>query len=186
MVWWVTLQVLMTLKVEELVIHADFNTLQDSSVYRRAEEVHCQQEAAPRKRSHQAATSEASGIWSCSGESLCITFTWHLSFCFYSPFHSCLPSIWHNVLFCLLYLYRFHFMNLKIYKTRPVLWNIYTRKSSPTVTGWAGDHQNAIRHQRSFYTLRTKYFLSELFQMTVFNLLIVHMVFNLRIKWPLW
>lgn len=35
----------------------------------------------------------------------------------------------------LFYLFRFLFMNLKSCRTRPALWNIYTRKSSPTVTG---------------------------------------------------
>lgn len=143
MVSWITLQALMMLKVQELVIHANFNTLQDSSVYRRAEEVHCQQEAAPRKRSHQAATSEASGIWSCSGESLCIAFTQHLSFFLTLLFILVCPVF--EIMSSFVYsLYRFLFMNLKICRKRPVLWNIYTRKSSPTVTGWAGDHQNAI------------------------------------------
>lgn len=44
-----------------------FVMLQDSPLYRWTKEVHDKQEAAAWERSHQAATPEASGIWSCSG-----------------------------------------------------------------------------------------------------------------------
>ena len=55
------------MEIEQVKTVVLFDVLQDSSLYWRTSEIHYKQEAAAWKRGHQAATPEASGIWSYSG-----------------------------------------------------------------------------------------------------------------------